>query len=778
MIRLARRTPFVHLVAALLLAGVLAGCGGTSGVPSPDSPQRPGEGPVDGTQTVAFQSSSIATFTLQNTGSSALAWNFEVENAASNPQQGAWFEPQPASGTLAAGASVPVTLTLEGGLEPGTYRSTLLVVYEGGRTAFEVTGVVDGNSPPAGDAGFSLSATPSSLELAPGGTTRTTVAVDFRDGVAENVSVEVPSPPAGLATQLSFAGGTSVYLDLSATVEVAPGSYVVTVVAIGQESGARAELPIPVTVESAGDGGGGGTARIAGEVTTANADVPLTGAAYPGSFATAQRLSAHSPTPDEPAYAPGQLLVAWHDPTDAPADGGALQTLAGTARDVLAPLGLRPLEPAAPGQAQLVAVPAGEDAAALAARLERDPRVRWAEPNVLFHRLDLPGDPDLDLEWHLPIAGVPLGWQARQSAGITVAVLDSAFDLAHPDLQGVFHPGYDFCANRECTQRDADPGVRDGYFDTHGTHVAGLLAAVGDNGRGVAGVVPGGGRRVVPVKVFPDDTFGSATAGSIADAIRWAAGLSVAGVPRNDHPAKIINLSLGAVQDSNAVREAVRDARAAGALVVAAVGNSGTSQNQYPAAYEGVLGVGAVNSRLERSCFSNTSNVDLVAPGGDGFLCDAPRDEALWSTFAGGDYGYDAGTSMATPIVSGVAALVWETRPRLTATELQELLKSRAYLPAGAGQGMGAGVVRLDTALGFPGPGQTATVAARGESAQARDTVTLDPYGGSSRFELTDLPSGSVTVEASASGTSRSLTGETSVSAVGGDTRSTTLQLR
>ncbi|MDZ7703382.1 MAG: S8 family serine peptidase [Trueperaceae bacterium] len=227
----------------------------------------------------------------------------------------------------------------------------------------------------------------------------------------------------------------------------------------------------------------------------------------------------------------------------------------------------------------------------------------------------------------MPISGLPVAWSEQNSSSVVVAVIDSGIDLDHEDLQGVFvNTGYDFCPASGCSGSDADPRPNSNS-DVHGTHVTGTIAAVGNNSQGVAGVLYGGAR-IVPIKTFPSGTEG-ATAEAIAQSLRWAVGLSVSGVPDNDDPAQIINLSLGGPGDSTTVENAVRDVQAEGALLIAASGNAGGNTLFVPARYDGVFAVGSVNSDFRRSCFSNFgSGLDIMAAGGDAappnVTCDQP----------------------------------------------------------------------------------------------------------------------------------------------------------
>jgi subtilisin family serine protease len=517
-----------------------------------------------------------------------------------------------------------------------------------------------------------------------------------------------------------------------------------------------------VTGEVIGNGSNdGGGASIRGTLRTDNALIPIRA---PRSFATSSATAPRGQEGGEgrPAFVPGQLIVALEpatEPLSARSDGVNGREPSLEAEALAERHGFSLLSDT-PERVALVSVPVGSELGA-AERLERDEAVAYAEPNYLFYPHGIPNDPYLSAAWHMPVVGAPVAWAALGGLGTgpVTAVIDSGIDLDHEDLAGIFvSSGRDFCGSPGCLDSDGD--VRPDFtYDTHGTHVTGLLAATAANGRGLAGVVAQGAR-ILPVKVFHE---GSTTAEALAKAIRWAAGESVAGT-RNPQPANIITLSLGAAQDSSTVRLAVEAAQARGVLIVASTGNQGERSVDFPARYPDVIGVGSVNTRLERSCFSDYGpGLDLMAPGGDGYLCGAENDEALLSTFPGDAYGIDAGTSMAAPLVAGAAALVWADMRHPSAELVTQRLLDTAYFESGqmSEERYGAGIVRVDAALGFPGPGDIATVEAAGPST-ALDTVTLDPTGGSSAFSLEDLSGGSYTVRADAAGRSRALNGANS----------------
>jgi len=268
-----------------------------------------------------------------------------------------------------------------------------------------------------------------------------------------------------------------------------------------------------------------------------------------------------------------------------------------------------------------------------------------------------PNDPLRDHQWGLDQIKAPGAWsRGALGAGATIAVVDTGVDLGHPDLKSKLLPGVDLVTDETCT-----PGAQD--LNGHGTHVAGIAAAATNNGIGVAGTAPQA--KILPVRVL--DSTGSGTAADIDAGIRWAA----------DHGAQVINLSLGndiPLVDVTGLGTAVDYAWSKGAVIVAAAGNSTLPLCGFPAASAHAVCVAATDSTAFPSSYSNfplrlDGGVAVRAPGGDGSgSCDPTAD--IWSTYWPGASGADAeacppkgyeplaGTSMATPFVSGVAAML------------------------------------------------------------------------------------------------------------------------
>ena len=356
-------------------------------------------------------------------------------------------------------------------------------------------------------------------------------------------------------------------------------------------------------------------------------------------------------------------------------------------RDVLERAGAVPDERFRPIRAFVASVPSERRAAVLAA-LERDARVRYAEPNVRFHVEQVPNDPSFSDLWGLANSGqvvngfagtadadidAPEAWAITTgSAAVTVGVIDTGVDYNHPDLAANIwvNPGENCPGCRtDNVDNDGNGYVDDWHgwdfvnndndpFDDHGhgTHVAGTIGAVGDNGRGVAGVN-------WTVKIMPLKFLDANGSGDAADAVRAVLYASAMG-------AKVTNNSWGGDGYSQALADAIADADSRGSLFVAAAGNSFTntdSSPNYPSGYElpNVVAVAATDQNDARAWFSNYGrrSVDLGAPGTN-----------ILSTQPGASYQYLDGTSMATPHVAGAAALAWAASPSASAVGVKALL--------------------------------------------------------------------------------------------------------
>jgi type VII secretion-associated serine protease mycosin len=257
------------------------------------------------------------------------------------------------------------------------------------------------------------------------------------------------------------------------------------------------------------------------------------------------------------------------------------------------------------------------------------------------------------IRYNLAKIGVEKAWQSCfHGEGITVAVIDTGVDLDHPDLQANLVAGKSFVSG--VSSADDDYG--------HGTHMAGIIAGVNNNG-GIIGVAPKAS--IMPVKVL--DKTGSGSMYDVASGIEWA----------TDQGAQVINLSLGSVSNSAVLKAAVDYAYNQGVLVVAAGGNCGDSsyylngcyyqdQPVYPGAYANVMAVASTDSSDNQSSFSNQGRyIEIAAPGSD-----------IYSTYLSGSYTTMSGTSMATPHVAGLAALIWSQNPNWTNAQVRAQIRN------------------------------------------------------------------------------------------------------
>lgn len=361
------------------------------------------------------------------------------------------------------------------------------------------------------------------------------------------------------------------------------------------------------------------------------------------------------------------------------------------------------------------------DVARVAAELAaRDPLVEYAEPDRIMTAMFTPNDPLYANQWDFfdATAGLrlPAAWDKSTGAGINVAVIDTGY-RPHADLSGQILTGYDFIANTTMAAdgngRDvdaSDPGdytsagscgsgvpAQDVPSSWHGTHVAGTIAAKTNNGVGVAGVAFGA--KIVPARVL--GKCGGYTS-DIADAVIWASGGLVSGVPANANKARVLNLSLGGSGACDTTTQnAINSARSRGAVVVVAAGNSNVNaSNATPANCQGVIAVAATGKSGGKASYSNYGAVvDVAAPGGDSGAGILSTLNSGTTTPASDNYAYYMGTSMATPHVAGVAALMLSKNPNLTPDDVEARLKSTARPFPASCSGCGAGIVDAAAAV-------------------------------------------------------------------------------
>jgi subtilisin family serine protease len=338
-------------------------------------------------------------------------------------------------------------------------------------------------------------------------------------------------------------------------------------------------------------------------------------------------------SPSTVRYEPGRLAVAFVPGTTA---RRAARVLANTGVEV---------EQATPAIAAYLVRVEPSRREATRRRLLASPAVLSADREPIASVLEtIPSDPLWPQAWGLQLAGFPAAWDlSRGSPRLVVAVVDTGVDPTQPELKGALVPGYDF------VNSDADP--RDDHG--HGTAVAGVIAARADNATGTTGAC--WRCAIMPIKVLGADGVGDDSL--IAAGIIWAA----------DHGARVINLSLGGPGTTQVLAEAIAYATAKGALVVGAAGNSGTSVPFYPAADANALSVAGTTRNDKPYEWTNRGDwVDVAAPG-----CNPTIDR-------GERYVVFCGTSAATPLVAGLAALALSRSAELTPQALEQQIEGAA----------------------------------------------------------------------------------------------------
>jgi len=379
--------------------------------------------------------------------------------------------------------------------------------------------------------------------------------------------------------------------------------------------------------------------------------------------------------------------------------------------------------------------------------MARDPQIEYAEPDRIMTKMMTPNDPRYSEQWHYFDATgglrLPAAWDNSTGAGIRVAVIDTGY-RPHVDLSGQFLAGYDFISDTAVSNdgngRDSDAsdpgdavtanacysGSPASSSSWHGTHVAGTIAAATNNGVGVAGVAFGA--KIVPVRVL--GKCGGYTS-DIADAIVWSSGGSVSGVPNIAARAHVINMSLGGGGACDTTTQnAINSARSRGTVVIVAAGNENqNASNASPANCSGVVTVAATTKAGGRASYSNYGTVvDVAAPGGG-------TGGGVLSTLNSGTnapgsdtYASYQGTSMATPHVAGVAALMLAKNGALTPDQIESKLKSTARAFPATCSGCGTGIVDAAAAVASAtgGGGTTPTGPTIAESESNNTIATAD----------------------------------------------------
>lgn len=312
------------------------------------------------------------------------------------------------------------------------------------------------------------------------------------------------------------------------------------------------------------------------------------------------------------------------------------------------------------GEFSLISVPKGSDLKVLADNLLLYKTIESVQPNYEIESTFTPSDAGYKNQWYLKKIQMPKAWEATKgSADITVAVIDGGVQTNHPDLKGKIVSPY-----------NAVTGGTTFPADAHGTHVAGIIAA-SINKIGVAGIAPN--TKIMPINVF---NRSGASSYDIAAAVVYAA----------DKGANIINMSIGSYDYSYILDYATTYAKQKGVTTFAAAGNDNTSLPSYPAALSSVISVSATDSNDLITDFSNYGyTIDLAAPGED-----------IYSTVTGSSYKYMSGTSMASPVVAGVAATILSKNPLLTPDQVESILTKSAVDFGSKGKDVFFGYGRVD----------------------------------------------------------------------------------
>jgi subtilisin family serine protease len=297
----------------------------------------------------------------------------------------------------------------------------------------------------------------------------------------------------------------------------------------------------------------------------------------------------------------------------------------------------------------IVDLPAQANLRAVTEALSRNPKIKFAEPDRVWQPGLVPNDPQYASAWHLPKIGTPTAWDAAQGTGVTIAILDSGVDVTHPDLKPQIVPGWNFFSGND--------DVTDVYG--HGTAVAGVAAAAGNNSLGVASV--SFRSKIMPMRVTDAQGYGYSSL--MAQALTAAA----------DNGAKVANLSFLGVSTSATVASAAQYMRSKNGVVVIAGGNTGALRTDPKS--DAFTAVAATDSGDGRASFSSWGDyIDVAAPG-----------VSIMTTMRGGGYGGFSGTSASSPVAAGVYALMMSAKPGLTPSTLDSALFTTAVDLGSAG---------------------------------------------------------------------------------------------
>ena len=322
-------------------------------------------------------------------------------------------------------------------------------------------------------------------------------------------------------------------------------------------------------------------------------------------------------------------------------------------------------------QTYVVNVPEGR-VAEFIGKFLKNPIVDYAEEDNIANAVETPNDPLFPNQWGLSKIQSPSSWDISHGlSSVNIAVVDTGVSASHTDL------GSKITKAANCTTSSGCVLISSSFDDNgHGSHVAGIASSATNNLAGVSGTAYD--TSLISVKVL--DSSGSGYYSWVANGIVWAA----------DNGAKVVNLSLGGTSSSTTLYNAINYAWNKGVVIVAAAGNSNSSQRFYPAYYSNSIATAATDQNDNRASFSSYGSwVDVSAPG-----------VSILSTYNNGDYAYLSGTSMATPFVSGLAGLLYGANPAWTNSQVRNKIQSTADTVSGTGTYWAYGRINACKALG------------------------------------------------------------------------------
>jgi thermitase len=421
----------------------------------------------------------------------------------------------------------------------------------------------------------------------------------------------------------------------------------------------------------------------------------------------APRDPASSPTPGQtPIFAQGEIIVRLKDGCT---PGRVISLTGGSLKGTRTMGGMN---------YALISLPSGQEVESALKALENEESIDYGQPNYLYHATLTPNDPEFSgRQYCHQRMSSEKAWDVTTGNGsVIVAIVDTGVDGTHPEFSGRMVDGYDFVQNRPIT------GAESPDENGHGTHVAGIAAATGNNSKGVAGL--NWGCRIMPVRVM--DSSGSGSDWAVAGGIQFAA----------ENGAKVINLSLGGKGYSQEIQDAINMSLEMEVTVVASMGNDYSRGLNYPGACQGVIAVGSSNAADLASIFSTRGDhISVAAPG-----------EEIYSTYPleFGQYKTMSGTSMASPQVTGLASLLLGQNPSWPPSMVRSHLENTAIDLGAPGFDDSFGFGRIDAfnAITSPGLDKYGSLAINvlqlGVPVSGADVVITDSQGNTAATTRTD----------------------------------------